>query len=100
MNQKLILIAEKRERLISRAAAQRSALSREIAPWRVPLALTDRGLVALRYIRSHPKWMLGGMVMLALLRPRIAGKWLGRGLLTWQVLERLRGSKRESEIAR
>lgn len=100
MNQKLILVAEKRERLISRAAAQRSALSREVAPWRVPLALTDRGLVALRYIRGHPRSMVGGMVLFALLRPRIAGKWLGRALLTWQVLERWRGRTRVFEIAR
>lgn len=100
MNQKLILVAEKRERLISRAAAQRSALGREIEPWRVPLALTDRGLVALRYIRNHPKWMFGGMVLLVILRPRIANKWLGRALLSWQVLGRLRSSTRASEFAR
>lgn len=100
MKQKLILVAEKRARLISRAAAQRSALGREIEPWRVPLALTDRGLVALRYIRSHPKWMVGGMVLLAILRPRIAGKWLGRALLSWRVLGKLRSSMRASEFAR
>jgi hypothetical protein len=91
MNKKLILVAERRERLVAQAAAQRGALARDIEPLRIPLALTDHGLAALRYIRSHPKWMVGGIILLAILQPRHVGKWLGRGWVSWQILHRLRG---------
>jgi YqjK-like protein len=92
MNEKLIRLAERRERLVVQAAAQRVALAENIEPWRAPLALADRGLTALRLIRSHPAWLVGGLVLLVALRPGRAGKWLRRGWVTWQIMQRLRGS--------
>jgi len=59
MNKKLILLAERRERLIAQAAAQRMVLAQNIEPWRVPLARADQGLAALRYIKNHPAWVVG-----------------------------------------
>lgn len=100
MNRKLRRIHEKRELLIARAAAQRSTLGLEIEPWRVPLAVADQGLAALRFIRSHPTWMVGGAVALGLLRPRNLGKWLGRALLSWQLLQGLRSSARVPDVTR
>jgi len=90
MNEKLIRLAERRERLVAQAAAQRMALAQNIEPWRTPLARVDQGLAALRYIKSHPAWIIGGGVLLAVLRPGRAGKWLGRGWVTWQMLHKLR----------
>jgi hypothetical protein len=90
MNRKLIRVAERREQLVAQAAAQRGALARDVEPWRIPLALTDQGLTALRYIKSHPKWTLGGIVLLAVLQPRHVGKWLARGWVSWQLMNRLR----------
>jgi len=83
-------LVERREALIAQAAAQRRALARDIEPWRKPLALTDQGLTALRYIKRHPKWIVGSMALLAILQPRHAGKWLGRGWVSWQLMQRLR----------
>jgi hypothetical protein len=91
MNNKLIRLAERRERLVTQAAAQRMALAQNIEPWRKPLARADQGLAALRYIRNHPAWIVGGVVLLAVLRPGRIGKWLGRGWVTWQMLHKLRG---------
>ena len=91
MNDKLIRLAERRERLVAQAAAQRMALAQNIEPWRQPLARVDQGLAALRYIRSHPAWIVGGVVLLAVLRPVRVGKWLGRGWVTWQMIHKLRG---------
>lgn len=91
MNDKLIRLAERRERLVAQAAAQRMALAQNIEPWRKPLARADQGLAALRYIGSHPAWIVGGVVLLAILRPGRIGKWLGRGWVTWQMLHKLRG---------
>lgn len=91
MNDKLIRLAERREHLVAQAAAQRMALAQNIEPWRKPLARADQGLAALRYISSHPAWIVGGVALLAILRPGRIGKWLGRGWVTWQMLHKLRG---------
>ena len=90
MSDKLIRLAERRERLIAQAAAQRMALAQNIEPWRVPLALADQGLTALRYIKSHPAWIVGGGILFAMLRPGSVGKWLRRGWVTWQIINKLR----------
>lgn len=91
MNANLVRLAERRERLVAQAAAQRRTLALDIEPWRIPLALADQGLTALRYIKRHPEWIIGGIVLLAALRPRHVGKWLGRGWVSWQLVHRLRG---------
>ena len=92
MNGKLTRLAERRERLIAQAAAQRMMLGQNIEPWRIPLSLADRGLAALRYIMNHPTWIVGGVALLAVLRPgRVGiGKWVQRGWLTWQLIRKLR----------
>lgn len=95
MGDKLIRLAARREQLIAQAAAQRMALAQGIEPWRVPLALADQGLTAVRLIKRHPAWLVGGAMLLAALRPaglrsgRI-GKWLRRGWVTWQIVKNLR----------
>jgi hypothetical protein len=96
MNEKRIRLAERREHLIAQAAAQRSALAQNIEPWRRPLARVDQGLAALRNILRHPAWIVGGVALLAALRPgRVSaagvGKWLTRGWATWQMVRKLRG---------
>lgn len=91
MNDKLIRLAERRERLVAQAAAQRMTLAQNIEPWRNPLARADQGLAALRYIKSHPAWIVGGVVLLAALRPGRVWKWLGRSWVTWQMMHKLRG---------
>jgi len=91
MNKELILVVARRERLVAQAAAQRRTLAQDIEPWRTPLSLADHGLTALRYARRHPQWLIGGIVLLALLQPRHVGKWMGRGWVSWQVMHRLRG---------
>jgi hypothetical protein len=91
MNKKLIRLAERRERLVTRAAEQRVALAQNIEPYRMPLALADRGINALRYVKSHPEWIVGVVVLLVALRPGRVGKWLGRGWVTWQMMYTLRG---------
>jgi len=90
MNDKLIQLAERRERLVVQAAAQRTALAQNIEPWRRPLALADQGLAALRFVKSHPAWIVGGGVLLAALRPGHVWKWLWRSWVTWQIMHDLR----------
>jgi hypothetical protein len=91
MNKKLHHLAERRRLLVAQAAAQRTALVRSMEPWRARLALADRGIAAVRYVRRRPALLLGGALLLAALRPRRVGTWLQRGWLAWQLGRRLRG---------
>ena len=90
MNRKLIRLAERRSLLIAQAAAQRTALTTAMTPWRSRLALADKGIAAVRYVRSHPALIVGAALLVAALRPRRTGTWLQRGWLAWQIGRRLR----------
>ena len=90
MNGKRARLAERRQQLVARVAAQRVILAQDIEPWRARLALADRGVAAFQYVRRHPALMLGAALLLAALRPRRTGTWLQRGWLVWQLGRRLR----------
>lgn len=84
MSTKLSQLAKRRHKLIVQAATQREALQKCIDPWRAPLSLADRGLSAIRYVKSSPMLMMGTMTLLGLLRPTRAVKWLHR---SWGLLQ-------------
>lgn len=90
MNPKLAQLAERRSLLVAQAAAQRAVLAHEVKPLRARLALVDRGLAAMRYVARRPALIVGGVLLLAALRPRRTAKWLQRGWLAWQFGRRLR----------
>ena len=90
MNEKLLLLAERRECLVAQAAAQRMMLAQNVEPWRIPLARADQGLAALRFIKTHPSWLVGSMVLLAALRPGRVGRLLRRVWVAWQMVRDLR----------
>ena len=90
MSQQLAHLAERRQRLVAQAAAQRITLAHDMEPLRARLALVDHGVNAVRYIRRHPALLAGAALLLFALRPRHAVKWLQRGWLVWQVGRRLR----------
>lgn len=94
MNPELRHLAERRRRLVARSATQRSALARDLEALRAPLALADQGLAVLQYIRRHPALIAGAALLLAVLRPRLTGRWLRRGLMLWQVGRTLRSGMR------
>ena len=89
MNDKLMRLAERREHLVTQAAVQRMALAQNIEPWRMPLALADQGLVALRFIKRHA-WIAGGGFLLVALRPGLVWKWLPRSWVAWQIVYKMR----------
>lgn len=89
MNGSLVRLADRRARLVEQAEMQRRTLSQDIEPWRTPLAFVDQGLDGLRYVRRHPEWIAGGLILLAMLRPRRFVKWLGRGWVSWRVAHKL-----------
>lgn len=94
MNHKLTELAERRARLVAQAEAQRATLAQSMQPWRAPLALADRGLAVLRYLKSHPALPIGAAALVAILRPRGAVRWMQRGWVLWGVLRKIRGETR------
>lgn len=91
MNKTLSQLDERRRQLVAQAAAQRTALAHDLAPWRARLALADQGIAVIRHIGRNPAWIAGAALMLAAWRPRLVGKWLQRGWLAWQIEGKLRG---------
>lgn len=88
MSTKLIRLAERRERLIVQAAAQRTALGQEFQSLRKPLVHADQGLAVLRSIQRHRVLIGSAVMLLAALRPGPFTKWLGRGWTTVQITQR------------
>jgi hypothetical protein len=89
MNNRQRQLAARRRHLVAQAATQRTVLAHELVPWGARLALVDRGVAGIRYIRRHPVLMMSAAFALAILRLRLTGKWLQRGLLMWQLGRRL-----------
>ena len=59
MNEKLIALAERRQRLIYKIALQRDVLVQNMAPLRQPLVVAERGIEVIRYFRKYPVLMAG-----------------------------------------
>lgn len=91
MNPRLIALQARREILIEAAAAQRIAVALDMLPLRAPLALADQGIALGQMVRRHPLWVIGGLAIIALARPRSVGTWVQRSWVAWQMVQRLRG---------
>jgi hypothetical protein len=88
MSAKLTRLAERRERLIAQAAAQRTLLAQNFESMRGPLMLADKGVSAVRYLKSHPFWIAVIVFTVTALRPGRFAEKLRRGLLVWQIAHR------------
>lgn len=88
MSAKLIRLAERRERLIAQAAAQRTVLGQEFESMRKPLLLADRGVSAVRYFKSHPLWIAVIVFTVTALPPGRITEKLRRGWFIWQIAHR------------
>jgi hypothetical protein len=90
MNEKLLKLAQRRESLVLEAEKQRMQLVQVVDTWRAPLAMADKGLAAINYIKKHPVWMVGGgAILMKVMRPSRIGKWFSRGLVAWQIMRKL-----------
>lgn len=83
-------VIARRKLLVAQSALQRATLVRGVAPWQPRLALLDRGLAAVRYVRRYPAALAAAGLLVAALRPHRAAGWLQRGWLLWQIGSRLR----------
>ena len=90
MNEKLLKLAQRRERLVLEAAKQRVQLAQAVEVWREPLALAEQALAAISFIKKHPILIAASTALLVkLVRRSFIGKWLGRGMMAWQFVRKL-----------
>jgi len=90
MNEKLTLLAARRQRLILQVAEQRSMIVHAIAPLRKPLSIADRGLEMIGYFRENPLLMAGMAALLGIIRPLRYTKWLHAGWVAFKLARNVR----------
>lgn len=83
-------LAQRRSHLQALAASQRAELGQRIERLRAPLALVDRGVEVIRFVRRNPLLLAGASTLFVALRQYGSGKWLRRGWLAWQLVRRVR----------
>jgi hypothetical protein len=89
-SQRVAELLLRRQRLVLRNAELRVILARQAQVLVPPLALADRSLSALLWLRHHPVWPLGLMLFVAVTRPRSVVRWAGKLLWGWGVYQRIR----------
>jgi YqjK-like protein len=80
MNEKMFELKQSRGELLARIAAQREQMTEIGMHWRIPLALADEGVAAVRFLRCHPL-LVAGVVAFSVIRHRgaaglVSGVWL------------------------
>lgn len=68
MNQRLAELAYRRQGLLEKIEAQRVEVAEISLDFKKPLALADRGLKAVRFIRNHPALVSGSIAALLSIR--------------------------------
>lgn len=85
MSKKLELLAERRQSLVAEAAIQRTVLVHNIEPLRRTLAVADRALTMVHYVKAHPILILGATTLFGILQPTRFGKWLSNGWVVFRL---------------
>lgn len=80
----------RRQRLVARSEVLRGRLVLETTHWRGLLAAAERVLRLGHWVHAQRNWLIGAAVLLVVVRPRRAFRWLGRGWWAWRVSRRLR----------
>ncbi len=83
MNERMREIGRQRAELLARIEVQRGQLAGIGSNWEGPLALADRGLSIVRFLRAHPL-LLAGVVALVVLRRRNAAGLFDHAWLVWK----------------
>lgn len=82
----------RQQALLARSAGLRADLASELSRWRPAFGWADQARAGLAWLRQHPEWPVGAVVLIVLLRPRRALGWGLRLWSAWRVLLRVRGA--------
>jgi hypothetical protein len=83
-------LLRRRQSLVVRSAEIRVTFARQAQVLAPPLALADRSLSALHWLRRHPELPLGLLLLVVVFRPRAIFRWAGRFWWGWSLLQRIR----------
>ena len=98
MNNSLVTLAKKRQRLVKEAQMQRMAVADQFQAWHKPISMLDYAINMLRYVKQHPVLVAsGGSALLSMLKPNALSLWLQRGLLAWQILSKFRKKQQNNK---
>jgi hypothetical protein len=78
----------RRQSLQLRSAELRLRVERDVMRLAPSLALADRGVAGLRWLREHPEWSLGAAMVMVLLKPRRVLRWGMRLWWGWRTARR------------
>jgi hypothetical protein len=82
MNEHMLTVMQRRRELLARIAIQRGQMAEVEAHLQSPLALADRGMAVMRYLRLHPL-LVAGLIAIIVIRPRSSAAGLMWG--AWRV---------------
>ena len=88
MDDKLVEIIRRRERLLVRTELQRAELAGIVRQWRVPIAVADRAMDVARTLKAHPVLLIPPLAVLAIWRPRRLVAWAGEAWMLWRFWRR------------
>jgi hypothetical protein len=88
MNEKMIELMERRDKLLARVATQREELADIGTQLHGPLSLADKGVAVARFLRFHPL-LIAGVAALFLFRRRNVADLIWVGWSAWKVLRDL-----------
>ena len=84
MNNQMLGVMQRRVELLAKIASQRGQAAQIAARWETPLALADRGLAVVRFLRARPV-RVAVVAPLFIIRRRGLVGWLARGgWLAWK----------------
>lgn len=98
MNNSLVTLAKKRQRLVDEAQMQRVAVANQLQAWHKPISMLDYAINMLRYVKQHPILVAsGGSALLSMFKPNALSLWLQRGLLAWQIFSKFRKKQQNNK---
>lgn len=89
MNNQHTQLAKRREQLIAASEAQRLALAKNLKTWHRPLAIADKGIAVVRYVKHNPLLAVGASTLIAILRPKGMATWLQSGWAALQIVRNI-----------
>lgn len=82
-------LALRQQRLQLRSAALRLQLAEQAVVLEAPFGAVDRAYAGVHWLYRQRGWLIGGVVIVAVLRPRKAWKWVKLGWWLWRGARRL-----------
>lgn len=92
MNSRLLELATRHGALKARIDAQRLQLARHVVPLERALAVGDRALEGVDWLKHHPAVVGAAVAAVVIARPKRAWRWARRGIFVWRGWQTLKNT--------